>query len=178
MSNSADANQFDRCSDCGATLSPGMTECPSCRAPIPGKKPKRSIAARIMSWRHFRHLLIVAILLLLPHVPQVWKHLPFRVLLRTSPLVLEAVTRANEHPETEALLGRPISPGWFARGYVLSDETGWSEGKIWIPVKGVKATGTLYARGGQADGPWVFSELRLDREDGPALDLLAPIVQP
>jgi YD repeat-containing protein len=131
-----------------------------------------------MSWRHFRHLLIVAILLLLPHVPQVWNYLPFRLLFRTSPLVLEAVTRANEHPKTDALLGRPLSPGWLSRGYVWSDETGWSEGKIWIPVNGVKASGTIYARGGQADGPWVFSELRLIRDDGRALDLLAPIVQP
>jgi predicted Zn-dependent protease len=95
-----------------------------------------------------------------------------------SPLVLEAVTRANQHPETEALLGRPISAGWFSRGYVRSDETGWSEGKMWIPVTGVKAPGMLYARGGQADSPWVFSELRLIHEDGRALDLLAPTAQP
>jgi YD repeat-containing protein len=131
-----------------------------------------------MSWRHFRHLLIVAILLLLPHIPQVWNYLPFRLLFRSSPLVLEAVTRANEHPETDSLLGRPVSPGWLSRGYVWRDETGWSEGKISIPVIGVKATGTIYARGGQADGPWVFSELQLIREDGRTLDLLAPIAQP
>ncbi len=178
MSHSVDANRFDRCSNCGATLSPGTTECPICRAPIPAKKPKRSIAARIMSWRHFRHLLIVAILLLLPHVPQVGKYIPFRILFPRSPLVLEAVTRANEHPETEVLLGRPLSPGWLARAYVVSDETGWSQRKIWIPVNGVKARGTLYAHVGQATGPWAFSELRLIREDGCPLDLLAPIVQP
>ena len=121
---------------------------------------------------------MVLILLLLPHVPQVWNYVPFRILFSTSPLVLEAVTRANGHPETEALLGRPVSAGWFARGYVLSDETGWSEGKIWIPVNGVKAAGTIYARGGQADSPWVFSELRLVSKNGRELDLLAPIPQP
>ena len=92
-----------------------------------------------------------------------------------SPLVLEAVTRANQNPETEALLGRPISAGWLSRGYVRSDETGWSEGKMWIPVTGVKGAGMLYARGGQADTPWVFSELRLIRDDGRTLDLLAPM---
>lgn len=95
-----------------------------------------------------------------------------------SPLVLEAVTRANKNPETEALLGRPISAGWLSRGYVWSDETGWSEGKLWIPVTGVKGAGMLYARGGQADSPWVFSELRLTRNDGRVVDLLAPIAQP
>jgi YD repeat-containing protein len=179
MSDGVDPNKFDRCSHCGATLAPGTKQCPSCGMPAVEQKPARSPLKRLFGWRHFRHLLIVLILLLLPHVPpQVWNRFPFRVLLSTSPLVLEAVTRANEHPETEALLGRPVSAGWLARGYVLSDETGWSEGKIWIPVEGVKSSGTLYARGGQADSPWVFSELRLVSKDGRALDLLAPIAQP
>ena len=133
-----------------------------------------------MGWRHFRHVLIVAILFLIPHLPPYfWNALPFRVLLRISPLVLEAVTRANEHPDTEALLGRPVNPGWLSRGYVLKDETGWSEGKIWIPVSGVRGEGMIYARGGRTDeGPWVFSELRLVRDDGRTLDLLGPIPQP
>jgi len=90
---------------------------------------------------------------------------------------LEALTRANQHSGTEALLGRPISAGWLSRGYVWRDETGWSEGKMWIPVTGVKAAAMLYARGGQADSPWVFSELRLIHDDGRVLDLLAPVAQ-
>ena len=125
--------------------------------------------------RHFRHLLIVLILLLLPHVPHGFRIFPYKLMLPTSELVLEAVARANNHPETEVLLGRPVSAGWLSRGYVHSDETGWSEGKIWIPVTGVRASGMLYVRGGQADSPWVFSELRLVRDDGRELDLLAPI---
>jgi YD repeat-containing protein len=142
------------------------------------KNPERS--GHDTSWgrRHLRHLLIAAILLVLPHVPQVRKLVPYRLLFWTSPLVLEAVTRANQHSETEALLGTPINAGWLSRGYVWGDETGWSEGKIWIPVNGVKSSGMIYARGGQADGPWVFSELRLVRADGRALDLLASVAQP
>jgi YD repeat-containing protein len=100
------------------------------------------------------------------------------LLLPTSPLVLEAITRANQHPETEKLLGRPVNPGWLSWGYVRSDETGWSEGKMWIPVTGVRASGKLHGRGGQADTPWVFSELRLIRDDGSAVDLLAPAAKP
>ena len=179
MSDGVDPNKFDQCSQCHATLTPGTTQCPSCGTPVVAPKPARSPLKRLFGWRHFRHLLIVLILLLLPHVPpQVWNRFPFRVLLSTSPLVLEAITRANENPQTEALLGRPLSAGWLARGYVLSDETGWSEGKIWIPVEGVKSTGMIYARGGQADTPWVFSELRLTSADGRTLDLLAPAAQP
>jgi predicted Zn-dependent protease len=178
MSPKVNTNQFDRCNNCGVSLSPGTAQCPSCGAPVGGPKTQRSALKRVVSWRHFRHLLIVLILLLLPHLPHSNKIFPYRLLLPMSPLVLEAVTRANQHPETEALLGRPLSAGWLSRGYVWSDETGWSEGKLWIPVTGVKASGMLYARGGQADSPWVFSELRLIRDDGHALDLLAPIVQP
>ena len=48
---------------------------------------------------------------------------------------------------------------------------------MWIPVTGVKAAAMLYARGGQADSPWVFSELRLIHDDGRVLDLLAPVAQ-
>lgn len=143
--------------------------------PAAGRRlPSQNYSAQLLS---VRHLLIALILLLLPHVPYARKIFPYRLLLPTSSLVLEAVTRANQHPETEALLGRPISAGWLSRGYVWSDETGWSEGKMWIPVTGVKAAGMLYARGGQADNPWVFSELRLIRGDGSVLDLLAPIAQ-
>ena len=159
-------------------LAPGTKQCPGCGTPVVEQKPAHSPLKRLFGWRHIRHLLIVLILLMLPHVPQVQNLVPVRLLFWTSPLVLEAITRANEHPETEALLGRPVNAGWLSRGYVWSDETGWSEGKIWIPVDGVKSTGTLYARGGQADSPWVFSELRLISEDGRVLDLLAPIAQP
>jgi YD repeat-containing protein len=178
MGTTSDPNQFDRCDRCGATLAPGTTQCPSCNTPVAVKNPKRSRHDTPWGRRHLRHLLSAAILLVLPHVPQVRNLVPYRLLFWSSPLVLEAVTRANQHPETEALVGTPVNAGWLSRGYVWSDETGWSEGKLWIPVNGVKSSGTIYARGGQADGPWVFSELRLVRADGRGLDLLAPITQP
>jgi len=177
MSNTVVPNQFDRCANCGATLAPETKQCPSCKTPVAVQKSERSPTNTPKARRYLRHLLIAAILLVLPHVPQVHNLVPFRLLFWTSPLVLEAITRANQHPETEKLFGRPVNAGWFSRGYVWSDETGWSEGKIRIPVNGVKANGTLYARGGQADGPWVFSELRLVRNDGRDIDLLAPIPQ-
>ncbi|HEY7219116.1 MAG TPA: cytochrome c oxidase assembly factor Coa1 family protein, partial [Candidatus Binatia bacterium] len=177
MSDTVDSTQFEQCSNCGATLAPGTKKCPSCKTLVVGK-PGIAPVEVSRGRRHLRHLLIAAIILMLPHVPQVWNLLPLRLLLWTSPLVLEAITRANEHPNTEALLGRPVNAGWLSRGYVWSDETGWSEGKIWIPVNGVKGHGMLYVRGGQADGPWVFSELRLVRDDGSAIDLLAPVPQP
>ena len=177
MSTTPDPNRFDHCNHCGATLAPETTRCPHCNTPVPAKNPERPAGDTGWGRRHLRHLLIAAIILVLPHVlPR--NLVPFRLLFWTSPLVLEAVTRANQHSETEALIGKPVNAGWLSRGYVWGDETGWSEGKIWIPVNGVKSSGTIYARGGQADGPWVFSELRLVRTDGRELDLLAPVAQP
>jgi predicted Zn-dependent protease len=177
MATTADPNLSNRCNHCGATLAPGTFRCPHCNTPVPEKNPKRPSGAIGWHRRHLRHLLIAAIILVVPHALQ-RNLIPFRLLCWASPLVLEAVTRGNQHPEAEALVGKPINAGLLSRGYVWSDETGWSEGRIWIPVDGVKSSGTIYARGGQADGPWVFSELRLVRTDGRALDLLAPIPQP
>jgi predicted Zn-dependent protease len=167
-----------RCKNCGVLFSPGSPQCPGCGGSVAEPKSPPPVFKRVVSWRHFRHLLIALILFFLPSVPQLKRFFPYRLLHPMSPLVLEAVTRANQHPETEALLGRPISAGWLSRGYVWSDETGWSEGKLWIPVTGTKAAGMLYGRGGQADSPWVFSELRLMGNDGRFVDLLAPIAQP
>jgi YD repeat-containing protein len=177
MSDTTDGTGVDICHNCGSTLAPDTRQCPSCLSPTRKSKPRRFKQQIGFGRRHFRHLLIALILLVLPHVPHGFKIVPYRLLLPTSELVLEAVTRANNHPETEAFLGRPVSAGWLSRGYVRSDETGWSEGKIWIPVSGVRASGMLYVGGGQADSPWVFSQLRLVREDGRELDLLAPTKQ-
>src|SRR5438876_4201698 len=118
MSNTRDPNQFDRYGNCGATLAPGTKQCPGCNTPVAIQKSERSPAKTPKAWRRLRHLLIAAILLLLPHVPQVRNLVPFRLLFWTSPLVLEAITRANQHPETEGLLGRPVNAGWLSRGYV------------------------------------------------------------
>lgn len=163
-----------RCSHCSLPIAPQSTQCPNCGAVITGRKPSPSTFQRLASWRHFRHLLIALILFLLPHVPFSNKIFPYKPLFPTSSLVGEAITRANSHPGTDNLVGSPVSAGWLSHGYVHSDETGWSEGKMWIPITGAKASGMLHALGGQADTPWVFSELRLVRDDGQSVDLLEP----
>ena len=176
MSDEFNQNKFGRCNNCGLTIAPGTRQCPSCNSPVAESKPPRSGLERLISRRHLRYLLTALILFLLPRLPDGYKWMRYSLVLITSSLVSEAVDRANKHRETTELLGFPISAGWLARGYVWRDETGWSEGKIWIPVTGMKGAGMLYARGGQADSPWVFSELRLNH-DGPVVDLLAPIAQ-
>src|SRR5882724_5685034 len=113
MSDGVDSNRFDRCSNCGAMLAPGTKQCPGCGTPVVEQKPAHSPLKRLFGWRHIRHLLIVLILLMLPHVPQVQNLVPVRLLFWTSPLVLEAITRANEHPETEAYSAGRSTPAGY-----------------------------------------------------------------
>jgi YD repeat-containing protein len=177
MNGIADLKSFNRCSNCGAELAPRTEQCPSCRTPVPRKTPEASALRRVLKWRYLRHFIVAVILLSIPYLAHLFHFLRLQLPLRTSPLVIEAVNRANDHPEAAEMLGQSISAGWFVKGYIRDDETGWSEGRLWIPVRGTKAEGTLYARAGRAYGPWVFSELRLTRDDGRVTDLLAQPAQ-
>ena len=173
MNGIGDSKNFEHCGNCSAELAPGTEQCPNCRAPVFQKRPEASRLRRLLSWRYLRHFLIAAILLLLPYLPHGFHYFRLKLPLRTSPLVSEAVSRANDHREAADTLGPPITAGWFVKGYIRDDETGWSEGQLWIPVSGTKGQGTLYARAGRAYGPWVFSELRLTQDSGRVMDLLA-----
>lgn len=157
------------CQRCKAELPPGTNVCPHCRTDAPVK------SARIhnyLSWRYIRHLLLATLLFAFPAAPHVLHFIRVQLPLGGSPLVSEAVTRANRHEVATARLGQPIVAGWLIRGLIRDDETGWSEGRLWIPVSGSIGSGTLYARAGRGTGPWVFSELELAMADGAVVNLL------
>jgi predicted Zn-dependent protease len=117
------------------------------------------------------HLLIATAVASIWIIPHVVEFLRLRLPLRTSPLVTEAVDRANDHPAAVAAIGRPITAGWFVTGYSTEDETGWGESQIWIPVTGPNGEATLYARAGRGSGPWVYTALDLQQGDR-VVDLL------
>jgi Cytochrome oxidase complex assembly protein 1 len=81
-------------------------------------------------------------------------HSPLR-----SPLGLEAVSRARTNPEVKDALGEHIRVGLLARGAIHTDETGWSEAKLNILLRGSKHNATLRVVAGKGTGPWVFSKL-------------------
>jgi predicted Zn-dependent protease len=115
----------------------------------------------------------LALFLLTTVAPYVIDYFRLRMPFRTSSLVSEAVARANDHDGVLATLGQPVKAGWFVKGYIRDDETGWSEAKIWIPVSGPRGEGSLYASAGRSAGSrWVFSELHMTPADGAAVDLL------
>lgn len=72
----------------------------------PVANPKGSAAGAKRSQRYLGHLLIAVIALLLFYVRKLVSRVPYKLLFWTSRLVLEAVTRANQHPEP-----RPCSAG-------------------------------------------------------------------
>ena len=168
------------CPNCQHQLTPGETACPVCRRPVagtaapsPGSSPSRPAAPR---WRRsLRHLLVAfALSFLIPVLPHAWHWLRLRLPLWSSPLVMEAVERAKDHPRVTTLLGHPVRSGWFVKGYIRTNETGWSEGRLWIPVSGTKGKGTLYARAGRGSGPWVFTTLELRSGENALVNLLEP----
>jgi YD repeat-containing protein len=140
----------------------------------PPATPEPARAPRF-AWRfHLWHLIIATVLVLVPLAWHAAQYLHLRLPLSTSPLAREAVARANDHEATADLLGVPIRAGWFVKGYIRQDETGWGEARLWIPVSGPKSDGTLYARAGRGSGPWVFSTLDLSRGSTDPVNLLEP----
>jgi len=134
-------------------------------------------APRAAWWRkylkYWLHLAAsVAIILGTVGLPHLIHFIRVRLPLRTSSLVTEAVARANENARAASALGQPITAGWFVKGYIRDDETGWSEAKLWIPVRGPKGEGSLYAAAGRGSGLWVLSELELSLTGSAPLNLL------
>jgi hypothetical protein len=140
------------------------------RTEPPAGRPRRPWYRRL-AW----HALGAALLVALPFLFHFFfDYLRIRLPLRTSPLVAEAVDRANDHAAAASLLGRPIGAGWFVKGYSRQDETGWGEARLWIPVSGPKGEATLHARAGRGSGPWVFSALELLQGNRSVANLLEP----
>jgi len=163
------------CPTCRQELGSRDTACPRCGTPLPSQPAQSDKSARRGYRRFLLHGLVTLLIILVPlAVDFFFGVLHLRMPLRTSPLVTEAVDRANDHSGAVDVLGRPIRAGWFVKGYMRQDETGWGEARLWIPVTGPKGQATLHARAGRGSGPWVFSALELRGEDRAALNLLEP----
>ena len=78
-----------------------------------------------------------------------------------SSLAQEMIARAEQDSRVQDALGSPVRTGLLASGGIVIDETGWSEAKLSIPLKGSHASGTLRVIGGRGDGPWVVSTLEV-----------------
>ena len=168
----ADQGKIQRCGRCRVELSPDAKHCPYCGIPVGSGIGKPS--ARRLWPRTLLYVVALSSFIAVIGLPHIAPWIRSQWLLQTSHLIYEAVGRANDNPRAAAILGKPITARWWVRGYLRDDETGWRDGRLWIPVSGSQRSGTLYARVGRASGPWVFSELELSTENGTVVNLLEP----
>ena len=80
--------------------------------------------------------------------------------IRTS-LAQGMIARARHDSRVQAALGTPIHVGLLASGGITTDETGWSEAKLSIPLNGPKHSAMLRVIAGRGEGPWVISTIEI-----------------
>ncbi len=133
-----------KCFGCHSDIPPSLRFCPHCgfRLLDPAYEAASAEAARgkAPSRRVLRHLLIALGIVLLTSIPEIIHLLGLRLPLRTTPMVREAVQRAQANPAVIQMLGLPFQEG-APRGYTRRDDTGWGEALFWIPLRGTKAEG-------------------------------------
>ena len=83
--------------------------------------------------------------------------------IRTS-LAQEAIARATQDSRVTSVLGSPVRAGRLASGGIKTDETGWSEGELKIPLSGPLGSAVLHVVAGRGDGAWLISTLDVTLE--------------
>jgi YD repeat-containing protein len=129
--------------------------CPLCGHPRPVRFYKRE---------SFLPILLVSVWVLLGAFMAITSYArsPIR-----SPLAQEMLARASQDSRVQASLGSPIRSGLFASGSITTDQMGWSEAKLNIPLHGPRASATLRVTAGRGEGPWVISTLEVQAPQEP-----------
>ena len=100
------------CPTCRLEIGARDTECPRCRTPAPSRLEEPGKPARRGYRRFLLHGSITLLVILVPLAADFFFGiLRVRLPLRTSPLVTEAVDRANDDSGAVGALGRPIRAG-------------------------------------------------------------------
>lgn len=71
----------------------------------------------------------------------------------------QALERLQSDPHVARNLGTPVTADGPITGQIKSDETGWQEVKLTVPVRGPMARGVLEVAGGREGGAWRFTTL-------------------
>jgi len=74
-----------------------------------------------------------------------------------------ALARAKENPAVIQALGKPIRAAWFPSGSAHSVGTG-GDANLAIPIRGPKATATVYVAAIEVAGIWHFDTLAVQVE--------------
>ena len=91
--------------------------------------------------------------------------------MKKSDVYVEAVKRAQNSAEVQAVLGTPIEPGWMISGS-FNYENGSGSANFTIPLKGPKGEASVLAVGQKAGGgDWIYSQLEAVLPNGTKVDL-------
>ena len=93
--------------------------------------------------------------------------------MKASDAYQTAFDMAKDDPRVIAVLGKPISPGYFTSGSInVNGPSGDAE--LSIPISGPKGKGTIYLEATKSAGEWTYSKLEVElTESGKRIDLKA-----
>lgn len=101
--------------------------------------------------------------------------------IKSSDIYATAVDRALSHPEVQAKLGPPITPGWYVMGNISTSGND-EEANLSLPLEGMIQSGTLYVEGHKRAGQVHYVSLAVVLDGtGERIELLSeevPSAQP
>ena len=99
-------------------------------------------------------------------------------LIKNSEVYTTALTAAQTNERAIAILGEPISDGWFVNGNIETNTTNGvksGEANLRIPVSGPDGSGTIIVDADIVSGEWWYHQLELQFDNGePSVDLKRP----
>lgn len=84
--------------------------------------------------------------------------------MRSSWAYQEGIELASTHPDVAAVLGEPITSGWFITGSINFSGTS-GNADLSIPLRGPNGRGTLYVVASRSEGEWSMDRARVQLED-------------
>lgn len=85
-------------------------------------------------------------------------------LMKSSDAYKEALTRAQNHPFVQEIIGDPIEAGWFTTGSInIRNQSGHAD--LVIPISGPNGKAKIYVVAIKSEGVWSFSTLMVESGD-------------
>ena len=78
--------------------------------------------------------------------------------IQSSGAYTEAITKVNQNPEVNELLGGPVMPGMGMSGSVKENDNSGSA-DFTVPIKGSKGEGSMHVVAVQANGVWTCTTI-------------------
>ncbi|MFY0570883.1 cytochrome c oxidase assembly factor Coa1 family protein [Archangium lansingense] len=98
--------------------------------------------------------------------------------LQGSGVLVDAVTQAKQSVDVREVLGEPIESGSVPQQFSINSSDEKGAASFAVPLKGPKASGTLYGEAYKSGEEWTFTTLKVEVPDHPVINLLGPAAEP